>query len=358
MNRLSTTLVWIAVILCFGAFVFPLWSISLSAPQYPEGMGMHIWISKITGEKPHDLQNINGLNHYIGMKEIHAEMIPELGFMKYIVMGLIALGAGAALLRKRWLLMLWVVVAVLVAVVGLVDFYKWSYDYGHNLNPDAPIKVPGMTYQPPLIGSKKLLNITATSLPAPGGAMMMLAVTLGVVALVIDMRRKGRGTAKNKARRMARPMQTAAAVLLAAMTLSSCSPRARPIAFGTDSCHYCMMTIVNEQYGAEIVTKKGRVYTYDSVECMAAAILKKKIDPAMAQMTLTIDFANPRQLVDANKSVFLHSSQLRSPMGMNLTSFADPGAADGALSRYDGELFTWEETLQFMEGNLAGGTSL
>ena len=59
-------------------FVFPLWYIDLEAPQYPEGIGLQIWINQIVGQNPHDLANINGLNHYIGMKEIEPESIPEL----------------------------------------------------------------------------------------------------------------------------------------------------------------------------------------------------------------------------------------------------------------------------------------
>ena len=121
MTRASTIMTWIAVVLFLGAYFFPLWSIDLDAPQYPEGMGMRIWIDKITGKKPYDLQNINGLNHYIGMKEIHAESIPELLIMKYIVASLMLLGTVAALMRKRGLLTAFVVISVVVALAGLRD---------------------------------------------------------------------------------------------------------------------------------------------------------------------------------------------------------------------------------------------
>jgi copper chaperone NosL len=70
---------------------------------------------------------------------------------------------------------------VLSAIVGLVDFWRWEYDYGHDLDlENAPIQVPGMTYQPPLIGSKNLLNFTATSLPATGGLLAIGAVVLSL----------------------------------------------------------------------------------------------------------------------------------------------------------------------------------
>ena len=66
----------------------------------------------------------------------------------------------------------------LLGVVGMIDFYKWEYDYGHNLNPDAPIKVPGMHYQPPLIGKKELLNISAYSLPSVSAYLLGLVLGL------------------------------------------------------------------------------------------------------------------------------------------------------------------------------------
>ena len=60
-------------------------------------------------------------------------------------------------------------------VLGFIDFYHWTYVYGHNLSPDAPIKVPGMAYQPPIIGEKTLLNFDALSQPHYGGYLLILA---------------------------------------------------------------------------------------------------------------------------------------------------------------------------------------
>ncbi|HEX9893690.1 MAG TPA: hypothetical protein VGA78_07180, partial [Gemmatimonadales bacterium] len=152
------------ILLAFAAlllglpFLRPLWHIGLIAPQYPEGIGLYIWASQITGEKPHDLQSINGLNHYIGMKPIVPESIPELRFMPLILGGLLVIGLGAVVAGRRPLLYAWTAALLLLALAGLGDFWKWGYDYGHNLDPTAAIKVPGMAYQPPLIGTRQLLN--------------------------------------------------------------------------------------------------------------------------------------------------------------------------------------------------------
>jgi hypothetical protein len=178
-----------ASLLLATALVLPLWSIRLVAPQYPEGLGMRIRVNTVTGVAPTDLDNINGLNHYIGMKPIHPDAIPELRYMPWIVAALALGGVLVALAGRRRGLVAWVVLYLAVAVAGLVDFWKWEYDYGHNLDmAHAIIKVPGMNYQPPLIGSKQLLNFTATSWPAAGGWMIALSLALAMGAVVLAFR--------------------------------------------------------------------------------------------------------------------------------------------------------------------------
>ena len=186
MTGWSRIVLGVAAVGLLATLALPLWRISLVAPQYPEGLGMKIWASQITG----DLRSINGLNHYIGMKEIHPEAIPELRLMPKIVVALAALGLGAAVWGRRAGLNTWVALLLVAATAGLVDFWRWGYDYGHNLNPTAAIKIPGMSYQPPLIGSKQLLNFTAVSLPAVGGWIAIAAVLLALGVVVGEARRR------------------------------------------------------------------------------------------------------------------------------------------------------------------------
>lgn len=183
MSRASKIMMIVASLILIAVYFVPIWNISLIAPQYPEGLGLRIWINNVSGEKPHDLNNINNLNHYIGMKKIIPESIPELKIMPYVIGFMILLGLAAALLGRRKLLYLWVALFIIVGVVGMVDFYLWEYDYGHNLDlENASIKIPGMSYQPPLIGSKQLLNFTAVSLPGIGGYIIGVSVVLGLIA--------------------------------------------------------------------------------------------------------------------------------------------------------------------------------
>ena len=77
---------------------------------------------------------------------------------------------------------------VAAGIAGGVDFYLWEYDYGHNLSDDAAIKVPGMSYQPPLFGSKQLLNFVANSYPDTGGWAVIGAGLLSLVLFVFELR--------------------------------------------------------------------------------------------------------------------------------------------------------------------------
>lgn len=173
-----------ALILVVGYFV-PLWQILMWAPQYPEWLTMKIWINNITG----DVRIINALNHYIGMKLIELDMFPEFKYMTYLLGALIGVGLLAAIIGKRFMLWIYLGSLVAAAVAALVDFYLWGYDYGHNLNPEAAIQVPGMSYQPPLIGTKQLLNFTAYSGPDIGGWIFVASGVMAASVLAFEIYR-------------------------------------------------------------------------------------------------------------------------------------------------------------------------
>jgi len=170
-------------------YVTPLWRIQLIAPQYPEGLGLRIWVNQVRGASPPDLNSINNLNHYIGMQRIEPDAIAELRLMPWILGALVVSGLMVAAVGRRKVLMGWLAGASLVAAAGLGDFWKWGYDYGHKLDPHAIIKIPGMSYQPPLVGSKQLLNFHATSWPDIGGWAIVVALVLAAAALILDRRR-------------------------------------------------------------------------------------------------------------------------------------------------------------------------
>ena len=162
-------------------FVFPMWKIMLEAPQYPDAIGMNIWVNKITGYHENDLKNINLMNHYVGMKAI-PEKIPEFRFFPWIVGIMAVLGVVFGLIGNRKLYLTWFIAMSVMGLLGIYDFYLWEYDYGHNLDPTAAIKIPGQGYQPPLLGSKQILNFKAISTPLIGTYFMLTGMALVVLA--------------------------------------------------------------------------------------------------------------------------------------------------------------------------------
>ena len=197
MTKISRLMIAFSAALLAVTFVTPVWKIGLIAPQYPEGIGMLIRVNTITGVKPNDLNNINGLNHYIGMKPIEPETIPVLDIMPIGVAVLVVTGLLVALYGRRWAGWTWLTAFAAAGAAALYEFWRWSYDYGHNLDPNAIIEIPGMSYQPPLIGTKQLLNFTAASWPDVGGWAAGLAFVVALAAL-LWRRGKGKGSAPTK----------------------------------------------------------------------------------------------------------------------------------------------------------------
>lgn len=185
MKSLPRILMVLASLILALVFFSPIWRITLIAPQYPSGITMYIWINKITGETPGTLQNINILNHYVGMRFIEPDSIPELKYFQFVIGALILLGLVIAFLNKKGYYLAWVILLVVLGILAIYDFYLWEYDYGHNLSPEAPIKVPGMAYQPPLFGKKMLLNFEAYSFPYFGSLFIGISLILAMVSFLL-----------------------------------------------------------------------------------------------------------------------------------------------------------------------------
>ena len=333
MPKSARVLVALAAALLLTVYVFPLWRIGLVAPQYPEGLGMRIHVNTVTGATEHDLTNINNLNHYIGMKRIEPDAIPELRLMPWIVGGLVAGALLVAALGRRKPLYSWTALFAVVGVAGLVDFWLWEYDYGHNLDEaTAIIKIPGMSYQPPLIGSKQLLNFTATSWPDVGGVAAGLAFLCGALAVLLTLRavRGGRGRT------------AVAAVALAAVACAA--PEPRPIQYGSEECGYCRMTIGDERYGAQLVTTTGKVHTFDSVECLASYYLAQD-DRAAVRSVWVSDFQRHGTFVRAEEARFVRGGAQHSPMGLGLTAFAPTSDGASPARELGGEPMDWPAVL-------------
>lgn len=179
----------IGALLLLGLFIFPMWNITLEAPQYPTPIGMDIWVNKITDAHPHDIKNINLMNHYVGMKEIPEEL-EEFKWFPGIVITMVCLGILFAFIGNKNLYLTWFIIMIILGALGIYDFYLWEYNYGHNLDPTAAIKIPGQGYQPPLIGSKQILNFRAISLPLTGAYLLFAGMFLSLYAYIIARKEK------------------------------------------------------------------------------------------------------------------------------------------------------------------------
>lgn len=129
--------------------------------------------------------------------------------------------------------------------------------------------------------------------------------------------------------------------LLLLLSMASCSVEPVAIEYGSDVCHFCKMNIVDNQHAAEIVTKKGKAFKYDAIECM----MQNRFDWAEEEIGLYLltDYGTPGKLVDATKAIFLISENLPSPMGGNLTGFESESFAQEIQGEKGGELFSWED---------------
>jgi len=181
----------LAAALVIAAHFFPLWNLTMFAPQYPDALRLDIYDHALVGGNGgQDLKEINLLNHYIGMRDLAVEDFTEFQWMPFALGGLVLLFARAIVFGTLKEL---VDAAVMFFYFG--GFSLWSfgykmYRYGHDLAPTAAVKVPGFT--PPMFGHKAIANFDVYSFPQAGTYLMAGAAVLLVVALVMAWRRTGR----------------------------------------------------------------------------------------------------------------------------------------------------------------------
>lgn len=126
------------------------------------------------------------------------------------------------------------------------------------------------------------------------------------------------------------------------LILVSCSVKPKEINYGTDQCHYCNMTVVDKTHASEYVTKKGRAYMFDAIECMVNDLNDAQNEDDMSFL-LVANYSNPGELVDASKATFLISKGIKSPMGAYLSAFDNIENAKSKQVEHGGDLYTWSE---------------
>ena len=160
--------------------VLPVWQMRLWAPQYPEGLQLTIYSHTIRG----DLQKINTLNHYVGMKAITTADFKEFSYMPLALTLFGVMALMAALANRRDVALLGWLAFTLFAVVMFRDYAEWLYRYGHELDPRAALKLPEFT--PPLVGYSRMANFKVWSYPGSGGVLLGVAWLLGPIVTLFD----------------------------------------------------------------------------------------------------------------------------------------------------------------------------
>ncbi len=326
-------------ILCFAGAValvislcVPLWRIELAAPQYPEGLVLLIYPDDIAG----DVEIINGLNHYIGMQTLHTENFIEFTILPYLIGFFALIILLSSLIGNKKLLYAVFILFVIFGVVAMIDFWRWEYKYGHNLDPNAAIIVPGMAYQPPLIGFKQLLNFGAYSIPDIGGWLFISSGALLLSAVIVE---------SNLLKKFKKPKHTVTALFLVSILATSCSPKGpEVINLNHDHCSSCKMTIADSRYAAQLITDKGRVYKFDDVICLINFLNDNK-QIAIGSIWVT-NFNSPTTWLNVNQAYFIKSRSLQSPMGGNSPAFESKASAAIYADVDTGETFTWDKLIQ------------
>ena len=150
------------------------------APQYPEGLNIIVYPDKLEGE----IDIVNGLNHYIGMKEFSEENFQELTYLKYLIGGLAALTLLIAILRRKSLLYFLIGIFSIGGMLGVWDLRRWLHDFGTNLDPMAPIKVD--PFVPPILGENTLANFITNSYLGTGSYLVIAAFILLLIPIWKD----------------------------------------------------------------------------------------------------------------------------------------------------------------------------
>lgn len=139
--------------------------------------------------------------------------------------------------------------------------------------------------------------------------------------------------------------------LLIVFAIGCSQPVPKPINFGHDACDYCKMTIVDKKFGSELVTNKGKVFKFDSIECLAAFTLKGSVDEKDIFGLYLTDFNNPEDMVSSDDAYFIHSKELKSPMSFGLVAIKDSSTAINVRDASYGEIVSWDDIKEMIRND-------
>jgi copper chaperone NosL len=179
------------------------------------------------------------------------------------------------------------------------------------------------------------LNFTAFSGPDTGGWIFLFSGILVFACVTFEIYRARPG----------KKLATVAVVLVLSIGMFSCSVKPEPLQYGKDACHHCKMVLMDDKFGAEIVSAKGKIFKFDDVSCLMSFINSAHLDGKEIAQCMIVDFASPGALIDARSAFYVKASAIKSPMAGNIAAFHDEATRNSYNQSWKGEELSWNELL-------------
>ncbi|GIV37558.1 MAG: hypothetical protein KatS3mg032_1937 [Cyclobacteriaceae bacterium] len=140
-------------------------------------------------------------------------------------------------------------------------------------------------------------------------------------------------------------MRLSEIILLVTLICAGCSVKPEPLNYGTDMCQTCKMTLIDSKFGGEVVTRKGKVYKFDDLNCMVNFLNSEFLNNAEIAHRLVIDYSRPGKLIDATQAFYLKSPEIRSPMAGSIAAFEFEADKDAYKKQWGAIYLTWGEVV-------------
>jgi hypothetical protein len=156
----------------------PYWVLNLKAPQFPQGLQIRAYVNRLVG----DVGELEGLNHYVGLRSFEDAAIFEKSVAVLAVLVLVSLLVAALLIHTRWVLLL-VLPALLFPFIFIADLQFWLWTFGNNLDPRAPLAAAVGEFTPPIFGPAEIAQFDTVALPGPGLVLAFIASAMVAAGL-------------------------------------------------------------------------------------------------------------------------------------------------------------------------------
>jgi hypothetical protein len=176
--RTPTVIFTFARIALLISIFLPYWKMRLEAPQYPDSLHVSAYVNRLTG----DVKEIDGLNHYIGMRPLEEAAQLERSLSIGAIIALMFLVEGAVLIRTHWAAII-LLPAIVFPAFFLIDLYFWLNNFGQNLDPAAPLSSAIDPFTPPVLGTGIIGQFKTVAMPGPG----LILASIGSVMLIVGL---------------------------------------------------------------------------------------------------------------------------------------------------------------------------